>query len=614
MSLQSASSNAELDAHHDWSKKRIQIGRIITDGKSELVLAFMVLLSLALIIIDADHRARGEDAPLWTQRLENALLLLYSIEMVLRLYVFRRNFFQSALNVVDLFVVLIDAAFFFVRLSSIELPKFTFLRVLRLAKLSRAFHILLSQEPLYIMVEAFLASLKTLFFGCLFISVALIIYGIIAVEFMRPLENVEFSPSCGVCPAAFASVWQAICTLIQTNIVADEWGDLFRPFLYEYPQSMVFIFTVFVTVNFGLMNLIMAVIVDSAAQARIHNTKRIAEERDREFKAHQKSLQKLCREMDSDGSQTITFNELMSAFESNMEFKTTLHAMDIDREDLEAVFNILDDDGSGDVAYDEFVQQLYKMKTNNSSTMLVFIKHYITEVRRNVAMELDILKDQLAGGIEKLHVQVKEEMQLIKSDMQVHLQEAGVGRAVHRTENDIQKLAKGDKDRLQEAVASLTEEKLGEQIALSLQDLRRKCEADSPLQTAMERINGALEDVKSNCESSVILLSTFNNLIPSSNWNASSWTHDGAHLSEIHCELTDQVKEEMQLIKSDMKVHPQEAGSRRASPDKVPPLQLDKISKENSGPQSHPRVQTIKQIAAIKQMETRESRGCVSGI
>jgi len=479
MSLQSASSNAELDAHHDWSKKRIQIGRIITDGKSELVLAFMVLLSLALIIIDADHRARGEDAPLWTQRLENALLLLYSIEMVLRLYVFRRNFFQSALNVVDLFVVLIDAAFFFVRLSSIELPKFTFLRVLRLAKLSRAFHILLSQEPLYIMVEAFLASLKTLFFGCLFISVALIIYGIIAVEFMRPLENVEFSPSCGVCPAAFASVWQAICTLIQTNIVADEWGDLFRPFLYEYPQSMVFIFTVFVTVNFGLMNLIMAVIVDSAAQARIHNTKRIAEERDREFKAHQKSLQKLCREMDSDGSQTITFNELMSAFESNMEFKTTLHAMDIDREDLEAVFNILDDDGSGDVAYDEFVQQLYKMKTNNSSTMLVFIKHYITEVRRNVAMELDILKDQLAGGIEKLHVQVKEEMQLIKSDM---------------------------------------------------------------------------------------------------------------------------------------KVHPQEAGSRRASPDKVPPLQLDKISKENSGPQSHPRVQTIKQIAAIKQMETRESRGCVSGI
>ena len=41
---------------------------------------------------------------------------------------------------------------------------------------------------------------------------------------------------------------------------------------------------------------------------------------------------------------------------------------------MNVVWAMLDSDGSGEVSYDEFVEQLYKMKNDDSHTLLVFIK------------------------------------------------------------------------------------------------------------------------------------------------------------------------------------------------------------------------------------------------
>mmetsp|Transcript_11265 Transcript_11265/g.32536 ORF Transcript_11265/g.32536 Transcript_11265/m.32536 type:complete len:189 (+) Transcript_11265:2-568(+) len=55
--------------------------------------------------------------------------------------------------------------------------------------------------------------------------------------------------------------------------------------------------------------------------------------------------------------------------------------MDIGKRDLEDLFEMLDADKTGDVDYQEFVNQLHMLRTSNSHTLLVFVKYYVSELK-----------------------------------------------------------------------------------------------------------------------------------------------------------------------------------------------------------------------------------------
>merc|ERR1712013_732297 len=66
--------------------------------------------------------------------------------------------------------------------------------------------------------------------------------------------------------------------------------------------------------------------------------------------------------------------------------------MDITRDELDIVYDILDEDQSGSVDYKEFTEQLYKMRTQHSHTLLVLIKHFVVDSRRKIGT---LLSDQM---------------------------------------------------------------------------------------------------------------------------------------------------------------------------------------------------------------------------
>merc|ERR1712178_321031 len=102
--------------------------------------------------------------------------------------------------------------------------------------------------------------------------------------------------------------------------------------------------------------------------------------------------------------------------------------MDIGEDDLAAVFGILDGDGSGEVKYEEFVQEIWKMKSTDQQTMLIFIKFYVTELRNKVNEQLVMLEQRLVeehkvnmaylkmiSGVEDKE---EKELQLIEGEIQ----------------------------------------------------------------------------------------------------------------------------------------------------------------------------------------------------
>eukprot|EP00969_Alexandrium_andersonii_P101068 4458823-Alexandrium_andersonii.AAC.1 len=67
---------------------------------------------------------------------------------------------------------------------------------------------------------------------------------------------------------------------------------------------------------------------------------------------------------------------------------------------MHVVFSILDTDDSGSVSYDEFVTELFKLKAHDAHTMLVFIKYWVNEIRKDMRVQVKVAKQDIIQKIE----------------------------------------------------------------------------------------------------------------------------------------------------------------------------------------------------------------------
>merc|ERR1719498_237242 len=100
--------------------------------------------------------------------------------------------------------------------------------------------------------------------------------------------------------------------------------------------------------------------------------------------------------MDADASGVMTQQELINGYRNNHDFRLAMKAMDIEEEDMNHVFRMLDEDQSGTVRYDEFAEQIWKMKSTDDHTLLLFLKFGLYEIKLQIDKEMIILKQEMA--------------------------------------------------------------------------------------------------------------------------------------------------------------------------------------------------------------------------
>lgn len=95
----------------------------------------------------------------------------------------------------------------------------------------------------------------------------------------------------------------------------------------------------------------------------------------------------MCQVIDTDGGGTLSRRELVDAYDEVAEFRTIVSNFGIKQAELAVVFKMMDRDGNGHVDFTEFVEELYAMVTSTEHTMLVFIKHYVSEIYTSLAKQ-----------------------------------------------------------------------------------------------------------------------------------------------------------------------------------------------------------------------------------
>ena len=133
-------------------------------------------------------------------------------------------------------------------------------------------------------------------------------------------------------------------------------------------------------------------VVEKAAEARENDQERKMQQKEKEREQNMIELAVLCDRMDEDGSGALSLKEMLHGFDTDVNFKSLMAFMDIERDDMQTIFNVLDSDGSGEVDYVEFCHHLGScgkrdplMMSSLTRYSVMEMKHFISCVTTDIA-------------------------------------------------------------------------------------------------------------------------------------------------------------------------------------------------------------------------------------
>merc|ERR1719482_1795152 len=135
----------------------------------------------------------------------------------------RSQFWKDGWNTFDFAIVATDALFSLGGLILGSVFPVSTLRVFRLCKLARISKVFRVFPELRIMMAGLLGSFRAIFWGTVLLVFVLLVWGIVAVQFIHPLNKTlaekHLRDGCERCPRAYESVMQATLTFSQQIVI-----------------------------------------------------------------------------------------------------------------------------------------------------------------------------------------------------------------------------------------------------------------------------------------------------------------------------------------------------------------------------------------------------------
>ena len=232
-----------LGAQPDW---RGSIERFMSHDWVQRFLIILIVVNAAIMGIETDPEIMaviGEPLLL----LDHLILWTFIVELVLLMAARRLAFFKDAWSVFDLLVVLIALV-----------PATGSLSVLRALRVLRVLRLINKVESMRTVVGALLGSLPGL--GSVFALILIIFY--VSAVIATNIYGTAF-------PDRFGSLAHSFYTLFQVMTLEGWSEEIARPVMAEFPGAWVFFVLFILTATFIVVNLFVAVIVDSINSVKV---------------------------------------------------------------------------------------------------------------------------------------------------------------------------------------------------------------------------------------------------------------------------------------------------------------------------------------------------------
>lgn len=368
--------------------------RVVSDGVDEEYLYRLVesqsftFFSLSIILMNAlwmgyevDHD-QGEQG--WQNKVNLAFTSWFVAELLLRIIALRIYFFvgqDNRWNILDAFLVLASIPEYFEMGINVS-----FLRMIRLAKISRAFRLMRFLKLFTSLREIMVSLVSTMgsLFWC-FVALVLVSY-IFALIFMQSIafdleEGVEFDE---VTTACFRSTWATMLTLFSMISGGQDWFDFARDFDKNkcYLAKYGLVFYIFFMI-FGLCNVVLGVFCAKSTEATLENQDLRLEKEDEKRSKEVQNLMQIFRLIDFGDRGHIEWDQFRT-FLKSPRARTMLQAHGLQLFDMDKLWHVMDSyDGCADGKVDMpgFVMGIMRLSGETISTDLFVLAVQVEELR-----------------------------------------------------------------------------------------------------------------------------------------------------------------------------------------------------------------------------------------
>ncbi len=192
--------------------------------------------------------------------LDHLIVILFTIEISLRIFVYRSQFFKDPWSLFDFFVVFISL-----------IPASGGLSILRVLRVLRLFRLLTIVPQMRLIISAILSVIP----GMASVSLVLLLFFYIFAIISTNLFGADF-------PQWFGSLGDSMFTLFQI-MTLESWSmGIARPIIEVYPYAWIFFVIYILIVTFIMVNLFIGLVVDAIFTIKEHDKEKVQCEKDQQ--------------------------------------------------------------------------------------------------------------------------------------------------------------------------------------------------------------------------------------------------------------------------------------------------------------------------------------------
>lgn len=182
--------------------------------------------------------------------IDNIILIIFVIEILLKLYVYQITFFKSGWNIFDFSIIIIAL-----------IPTSGGLAILRSLRIFRSLRLVKNLPKLRFIVESLLHSLPSL--GWIFVLLALVFYVFAVIG--TKLFSSDF-------PIWFGNLGGTMFSLFQI-MTLEGWAEIARSVMIKYPSAILYFIIFILLASYTTLNIFIAIVVNtmSEVQQRVTN-------------------------------------------------------------------------------------------------------------------------------------------------------------------------------------------------------------------------------------------------------------------------------------------------------------------------------------------------------
>eukprot|EP00928_Gymnodinium_smaydae_P014117 TRINITY_DN15113_c0_g2_i1.p1 TRINITY_DN15113_c0_g2~~TRINITY_DN15113_c0_g2_i1.p1 ORF type:complete len:671 (+),score=125.43 TRINITY_DN15113_c0_g2_i1:71-2083(+) len=394
------------------------MARMVKSQTFDLTCAIVVLFNAVYTIYAEDVHSRNITAKpnTFMQTVEPIFLVFYCLELAAKLLVHRIYFLcnnEMAWNIFDFLLVglaIYEYVLVFVRMGEHSATSMTFMRsfrLIRLTRIIRMLRVIRLFRDLQTMLQTLINSLISLFWCLVMLAFILVMFSLI---FVQAVAQFRFEAAKGQLDAildqdlkdAFGTVGTTMTTLYMASTGGDDWKrfyDLVSTTGNFYGVLLLFYIAFF---HFAVINVLTGIFVDHAQKVAQQDRDVLILEQRRKEDTDAQQLRRLCYEMDTDRSGTITPDEFLH-FSEDENARALLASIGLDIQDAEVFFDILCAlSGSDQVEIEAFVDGCLRLKGSATSIdmqSMLFKLKLIEKTQDTYCQEISSRLDLLAAAL-----------------------------------------------------------------------------------------------------------------------------------------------------------------------------------------------------------------------